>query len=98
MAHKHDVELQIRLAELQADIQINLTAAFGFLAAFLALTIGIMQIILMLPSGESFMPIKIFFAALATAAALCGIGIIHFLHKVNEFRKEFEELKKEYCW
>jgi glucan phosphoethanolaminetransferase (alkaline phosphatase superfamily) len=99
MVHKQDVELQIRLAELQADIQIYLTAVFGFLAGFLALIIGYMQIFFTLPWEESFMATRIVFAVVIIILIVgCGVSIIHFVRKVVAFRNEIEELRKEYSW
>jgi len=99
MVHKHDLELQIKLAELQADIQINLTAAFGFLAVFSALLIGYMQIFFTLPWEESFMATRINFAVMIIIITVgCWICIIYFFSRVIAFRKKIEELRKEYCW
>jgi len=99
MAYRHDIELQIRLAELQADIQINLTIAFGFFAGFIALVIGFMQIFYTLPWEESFMVTKIGFAVLIIILIVgCWICAFQFANKVTAIRKEFEKLRKEYSW
>lgn len=42
--HRVDRELQIKLAELQADIQISLGGVFGFLAVIAGLGIGFHEI------------------------------------------------------
>lgn len=52
--HNQDRELQIKLAELQANVQIYITAAFGFGAAFLALFVCLLQIFFTLPLEASF--------------------------------------------
>jgi len=53
--HDEYRELQIRLAELQADVQINLTICFGFVTLAFAAIIGFQQIYFTLPPEEIFL-------------------------------------------
>jgi len=68
-----DRELQIRLAELQADVQINLAACFGFLAVFITIIIGFEQIYFSLPQEDRLLKYAISFS----------------MHACNELRKQY---------
>jgi len=97
MRHNEDRELDIRLAELQADIQINLTICFGILAVFITAMVGLEQIYFSLPSENSV-------AKIGSLISLIVLGIIvllfikPYLKKVEKARKEMEELRKQYIW
>jgi|YelNatPaOPRAMG01_1025707.scaffolds.fasta_scaffold142006_1 hypothetical protein len=59
MVHRQYVELQIKLAELQANFQYYLTVAFGFFAGFLAIFFCLFQVGVMLPFEESFRMVRL---------------------------------------
>jgi len=92
-----DRELQIKLAELQADIQIYLTACFGFLAGFLAILIGFEQIYFTLSPEEILS--KIYLAiSIPLVGIVCFVTAIFFARKAFRARKQMEELRKKYVW
>ena len=95
--HNEDRELQIRLAELQADVQINLTIAFGFFAGFVAFMIGFEQIYFSLSSENTLMK-SIIFVFIALAGIACFISVTYFAGKAQDARKQMEELRKRYVW
>ena len=95
--HFEDRELQIRLAELQADVQIYLTACFGFLAVFLAIIIGFEQIYFTLSPEEILS--KIYLAiSIPLVGFACFVAAIFFARKAFYARKQMEELRKKYVW
>lgn len=95
--HNEDRELQIRLAELQADIQINLTVCFGLLAVFMAVMIGLEQIYFTLSPERVFE--KLFIPiAISILAVMLLVYLRIFLKKADEARKELGKLKKQYIW
>ena len=53
LLHSGDRELQIKLAELQTDVQTILRVAFGFTASFLAISVTAIQVLLDMGSGFS---------------------------------------------
>ena len=97
MVHNEDRELQIRLAELQADVQINLTIGFGFLAGCLALSIMFTQIAFAVP------PENIILKNMARAFSLFWVIVAflsgrYFVSKALDARKQMKDLKKQYVW
>jgi len=97
MVHSTDRELQIRLAELQADVQINLTSAFGFLAGFLALTVGYLEIYFGLTSEQSLMR-NVFSVLVVVLVVACAFCFRYFVNKARVARRQMKELRKEYVW
>jgi len=97
MLHNEDRELQIKLAELQADIQIYLTLCFGFMALFAALMIGYLQIHFSLPPEHTFTRNIVF-----VSIVVCGIILLgftnYFFNKARDTRKQMKELRKRYIW
>lgn len=92
-----DRELQIKLAELQADVQINLTACFAFLAVFLAITIGLLQILYALPLKVTIMHYYLTILIILTMICLLAVTS-HFYRKAQDARKRMKELRKRYVW
>jgi len=92
-----DRELQIRLAELQADVQINLTICFGFFAGFLAIIMGFEQIYFSLPEENIFMKNLVSLLIYVSAFALLYVTF-HFIRKAQDARKQIGELRKRYVW
>ena len=95
--HREDRELQIRLAELQADIQIYTTASFAILAMCFTIMIGFEQIYFSLSEAEGISRISAFIAIVISAiVALVGVGTL--FKKAVEARDEMKQLKKQYAW
>jgi len=97
--HNQDRELQIKLAELQSDIQICLTNAFGLIAGFLTFFVALMQIYYSLPWEESFTSVRNLVGILMFII-FCVWWILPFsyIKKAIVARKKIAELKREYCW
>jgi len=94
--HNEDRELQIRLAELQADVEINLTACFGFLALFVPLIL-LFEELYFSPSTNASM--KNVFALLTVASAFVLLPVaFFFIKRANDARMQMSELKKKYVW
>jgi len=92
-----DRELQIKLAELQADIHINLAAFFGFLAVFIIIIIGFEQIYFILPQGEILTKNTII--VLITIIGIFVLGVAsYFFKKALQARKQMKELRKQSLW
>ena len=95
--HREDRELQIRLAELQADIQIYVTVCFGLFAGFVALIIGFEQIYFSLSPEEVVTKTSIFILIIL-GGIVCLSFSVFFLRKMFDARKQMEELRKQYAW
>lgn len=87
-----DRELQIRLAELQADVQINLTICFGLLALAFATIIGLQQLYFTLPPEE-------IVVKNSTLVSMVGCIIVilfitrSYLRKALDAREQMKELR-----
>ena len=92
-----DRELQIKLAELQADIQINLTAFFGFLAVFIVIIIGFEQIYFILPREEALTKNTIMALVILIGIFVLGVAS-YFFKKALQARKQMKELRKQSLW
>lgn len=97
MLHNEEKELQIRLAELQADIQINLTACFGIVALLFTVLIGLEQILFVLRPEQYSIAIYLLII-IPILAAVGMLTILYFLRRIQVVRKQIGELWKEYCW
>lgn len=97
MLHNEDRGLQIRIAELQADIEINLTACFGFLSAVVAVIIGLGQLSFTLSSDMFVEKLAIAIATVVLAVIFYLIAGI-FIRKAFEARDELKKLRKRYVW
>lgn len=95
--HNEDLELQIRLAELQADVQIFLTAGFAFLAGFVTIMIGFEQIYFVLPPDSALVKILII-TIITSAGVACFFIVVFFFRKVLRIKEQMGELRKEYVW
>ncbi len=94
MLRFEDRELEIRLAELQADIQVYTASAFGFMATFLALTVAFMQ-----PLTASSGITTLFWVMLTLVADMCsGVFSVSFLKKAIKARKQMKELRERYIF
>ncbi len=79
-----DRELQIKLAQLNAKLQVDLTVAFGFLASALVLFVFAYQI-----GKENFNYVSI---TNWIAAFMSMLGAIIFVRRINACLGEFEKL------
>jgi hypothetical protein len=90
-----DRELQIELAKLQSDIQINLSIGLGVAGIFIALVISFQQLYVnatnpIFQSG--------FLSGMITTA-IVGVAFAWFFAKrMYDKREEMEKLKKEYVF
>lgn len=96
MSRNEDRELQIRLAELQADVEINLTACFGFMAVFVPLII-LFEELLFSPSTSDFMKLVFSTFGVASAVVLLPVALFFITRAINA-RMKMSELKKKYVW
>ena len=90
--HDEYRELQIRLAELQADVQINLTICFGLLALAFAAIIGLQQIYFTSPPEE----IVVKNSALVSMVGCIIIILLvtrSYLKKALDAREQMKELR-----
>lgn len=93
--YNEERELQIKLAKLQTDVQIDLTLAVSTVGLFVALIISFQQ--LLINATELFDQIAFFIGMLASA--ILGFYFARlFIQKMRDKRKEMEELRKEYVW
>jgi len=95
--HDEDRELQIRLAELQADVQINLTVCFGLLALIFATIIGLQQIYFTLPPEKIVVKNSIL-VSMGGAVIIIFFVIRSYLRKTLDAREQMKELRKRYVW
>ena len=97
MLHNEDRELRIRLAELQADVQIFLTIGFGFLALFVAMSIMFTQLYFAVPQGNFVLKnVARAFSILTIIAA--ALSCRFFVLKALDARGKIADLKKRYVW
>lgn len=97
MLHNENTELQIRLQELQADIQINLTVCFGLIALLFTLLIGFEQIFMVLPAEMVAVKLVILFANLILILVFYPVIQLH-AQKVKNARNQLSKLRNEYHW
>lgn len=92
--HNEDLELQIKLAELQADVQINLTAFFTFLAIFISVLLTLQGIYF---SAQQILD-KTYIAILMLAGSgVCSGFLVLFFHRALTVRRKIGELRKLYA-
>jgi hypothetical protein len=97
MLHDEEKEFQIRLAELQADIQIYLTSCWGMVAVLFTILVGLQQIFFILRPDQYLVAIS--FSITIPALAVIGLLIVHyFLNKIEIARRQISALRKKYCW
>ena len=97
--HNQDRELQIRLAELQANVQIYIAVAFGFAALFMSIYAILVQIFFSLSIEARFSSVGwLIIGLMLMSMGAFGFSVAYFLRKAVASRDEIEKLKKEYCW
>lgn len=97
MLHNEDRELQIKLAELQADVSIYLTTGFAAFAVFMAVTIGLQQVFFSFPPEEVFYR-TIALVGMAMAGIVNFVFSTRFIGKALAARRQMAELRKRYVW
>ena len=93
--HNEDLELQIKLAELQAEVHINLTAFFGFVAGALTILLAFQQIYF---RPELSLDKTAILTCMSVFLFPCLILFLLFLRRALDARREIEELRKQYVW
>ena len=93
--HNENLDLQIKLAELQTDVQIYLTVSIGLVASLVALMISFQQ--LYIRATEPITQL-VFLSGMLASAFLAPFSIGFFINRMYDKREEIEELKKLYVW
>ena len=93
--HDEDLELQIRLAELQADLQIELTTGLGFFGILIAAAVGFEQMAVSTPSDQVFQQ-SFFIICVLVLGVLAYVDMLHFIGKMNTTRKKISKLEDRY--
>ena len=91
--NNEDRELQIELAELQTDVQINLTMSVSSVALFVALLISFQQLSI---NATTLFQQYVFLIGMTLSAILGFVFARIFVYKMRDKRKEIIELKKKY--
>lgn len=90
-----DRELQIRLAELQADVQINLAICFGLLAILFTAFVGLQQIYF---TSSDIVVKNSTFVSMLVCPFVMFFAISLYFNKVKDAREQMKELRKQYVW
>lgn len=93
--HNEDLDLQIKLAELQTEVQINLGISIGLVALFIALMISFQQLYV---NATVLITQLSFLSGMLASAFLAPFSIGFFINKMYDKRDEIEKLKKQYVW
>jgi len=93
--HAEDLELQIRLAELQADLQIDLTTGFGFFGILIGAAIGFEQMAVS-TSPEQVFQQGFFIICVIVLGFLAYVDMLYFVGKMKATRKKISKLKERY--
>jgi hypothetical protein len=93
---REDRELQIRLSELQMDLQIQISNLFGLLAVEFALFLAFFQTGFALMGQQ---PVQILlFTLMIFLICLIAYTFNHFLKRIERLRKQTRKLRKDYAW
>ena len=93
--HNEDLELQIKLAELEAEVQTNLTASFGFFAGILTILLAFQQRYF---QPEPSLDKTVILIGMLVSLLPCLIVAVLFFRRALNARKDIKELKKQYVW
>jgi len=94
LSSRQDKELQIRLAELQMDLQINITYLFGIDGIIMALFVGLYQATL---ASEDIIRI-VLIISLTFLMCLFVLVAVHYIREIERIRRQTRKLRKEYVW
>jgi hypothetical protein len=92
---REDGELQIKLAQLQTDVQIYLTISVSILAVCFAFIISFQQ--LSLQATEAWQKYVYLFGMVANAVIAYYVTRMY-IGKMIDKRGDMEKLRKEYVW
>lgn len=95
--HNEDLELQIKLAKLQTDVQISVVACFTYLGLVGVFLIALQQTFLAIPESQTMMKYS-FLAAFAVMAVFFFLIGRLYIKEIRGKRQEIIELKKQYVW
>jgi hypothetical protein len=88
-------EFQIKLAKLQADVQIQLTACFSFIVLMVTSALGAWQVI-STPAANLPLPIAsikdVLFYIYSSVALVSAFGVLYSFWKMKSKRKEMDNL------
>ena len=88
--HSEEIEVQIKIAELRADIQIALAISIGFFAAVVAVVAMLFQVI----ASED----VILAVVLTVLEVFLAVGCYKAVNKLKVERKELGKLREKYEW
>jgi TRAP-type C4-dicarboxylate transport system permease small subunit len=92
-----DKEFQIKLAELQADVQILVTACFGFLGIIGGFMLIFYQLFFTTPAIQP--EIKYSFMILIIVTGIMFFAVARFyVEQIRKKRKEISDLRKQFIW
>ncbi len=89
--HNDDRELLIRLALLQADVQVYSNVLLGFVAVAFSVIFGFEEVYLGSRNDLFLLPIFLM-------PAVILFVVIFLVNKIENKKKEIKSLKKEYVW
>jgi hypothetical protein len=99
LLHNEDRELQIRLAELQSDMQAILTTCFGLIALFASAMIGFEQLFFTsLAGGAPGYALVTFGVVIVVSGGLMVFCTTFFIDKMKKTRRQISELRKRHIW
>ena len=88
--HSEEIEVQTKIAELQADIQIYLAISIGFFATAVAVLAIFFQVFM---SKD-----VVWVSGLIVAESILAVGSMWTFRKVDAVRKELGKLREKYTW
>lgn len=91
--HDEDFQLQIRLAELQADVQTRLTLFFSFLAISVSILLALQQFYL---SGQQVVDPSYILMSMIGSMVVFSFVLIQLFHKALVVRRRIGELRKHF--
>lgn len=95
MRHNEDRELDIKIAELQANVQICLAATFGFTTLFATVALVFWQTMHTVVTEQAKIVLGVLSVIAAFSSACFGV---YFARKVIETRDRIKDLRKQYVW
>lgn len=91
--HGEDLELQVRLARLQTDVQVYLTACFGFFAAFMVCIIFTAELYF-----EGVLLENTSIVVLLITSAICVISVAFLSREVQSLRIKMKQIENPFTW
>lgn len=97
MSNREDKELQIRLAEMQMDLQIKIAYFFGLEGIIIGMFVGSFQVAIALQNISPYASIVLVFL-MGVLLYFFIITANHYEKKIEAIRRETRNLRKEYAW